>query len=123
MHRAVLRGTRADLTVDQGPATRFQTGLTVQPAQVAAGYAAALSRAVASLQASFPGLAVEPAETGFRIAIPAALRTTHEQHFAAVLEQFIADIDSGESPTRTGSDLVTKYTLLARAKELSHRAA
>jgi len=123
MHRAVLRGTRADLTVDQGPATRFQTELTVQPAQGAAGYAAALSRAVASLQPSFPGLAVEPAETGFRIAIPAALRTTHEQHFAAVLEQFIADIDSGESPTRTGSDLVTKYTLLARAKELSHRAA
>ena len=123
MHRAVLRGTRADLTVDQGPATRFLTELTVHPAERTADYANVLGRAVASLRPSFPGLAVEPAGTGYRIAIPPALRTTHEQHFVAVLEQFIADIDSGESPTRTGSDLVTKYTLLARAKELSHRAA
>lgn len=121
--RAVLRGTRAELTIDQGPATRFLTELTVQPAQGSKNYAEVLDGAVASLQAPFPGLSFEPAGAGFRINIPPALRTTHEQHFAAVLEEFIAYIDSDRWPPSLGPDLVTKYTLLARAKELSHRAA
>jgi len=122
-HRAVLRGTRAELTIDQGPGTRYIPELTVRPAEASTNYAAALARTVKSLQAAFPGLGFEGAGPGFRIGMPAALRTTHEQHFAAVLEGFIDYIDSGRCPERTGPDLVTKYTLLAQAKELSHRAA
>jgi len=75
------------------------------------------------LQSAFPGIAVEPTGPIYRITIPAALRTTHEEHFAAVLEEFLGYIDSGERPANLGPDLITKYTLLARAAELSHRSA
>jgi predicted dehydrogenase len=122
-HRAVMRGTEADLIVDQGPRTAFRTELTVHPVNGGPGYARTLKSAIASLQDLFPGLGLETSGSAFHVTIPAALRTTHEEHFAAVLEQFLAYADRGQWPDNLGPDLVTKYTLLARARELSHRGS
>lgn len=119
-HYAVVRGTRSNLTVEQGAGTGFRTELTVRPVEPDASYVAALGNAVAALQDRFPGIALEPAGPGFRIAIPEALRTTHEEHFAKVLDQFIAYADTGHWPDNLATDLVTKYKLLAGAAELSH---
>ncbi len=118
-HHAIVRGTRADLIVEQGPDTKFRTELTVRPASPDLDYARALHAAVAALRDQFPGVGVEPTGSAFRIAIPEALRTTHEEHFAAVLDQFLTYVDRGQWPDNLGPDLVTKYTLLARAAELS----
>lgn len=120
LHRAILRGTKSDLIVDQGPETGFLTMLTINPVEGGKAFAEALTDAVATLQAEFPGLGFEPAGAEFRITIPKVLRTTHEQHFAAVLQTFLAYIDEGTWPGNLGSDLDTKYTLLAQALELSH---
>lgn len=118
-HYAIVRGTRADLIVDQGPHTGFRTELTIRPVSADADYARALQKTVAALRDGFPGLGVEPAGSAFRIAIPETLRTTHEEHFAAVLDQFLTYADSRQWPDELGPDLVTKYTLLARAAQLS----
>jgi predicted dehydrogenase len=120
-HYAIARGTRANLVIDQGPDTGFLTLLSVHPATAGADYARALEKAVTSLQDVFPRLGFEPAGSAYRISIPSALRTTHEEHFAAVLDQFLAYLDRGQWPDNLGPDLVTKYTLLARAAELSRR--
>jgi hypothetical protein len=66
---------------------------------------------------------IEPSAGEFRIIIPHALRTTHEQHFAKVLDQFLNRMDGGESSDQPGRDLVAKYTLLVRAAALSRRNA
>jgi predicted dehydrogenase len=118
-HHAIARGTRADLIVEQGPDTGFRTELTVRPASPDANYARALHDAIAALQNQFPGVRVEPTGSSFRIAIPEASRTTHEEHFAAVLDQFLCYVDRRQWPDNLGRDLLTKYTLLARAAELS----
>ncbi len=122
-HYAAVCGTRAALIVNQGPDTAFRTELTVHPTKRNTEYAHALEKTVASLRGAFPGLGVEPAGSAFRIAIPSALRTTHEEHFAAVLEQFLTYVDHGRWPDNLGPDLVTKYTLLTRAAELSRLRA
>jgi predicted dehydrogenase len=122
-HYAVVRGSRADLVVEQGPETGFQTSLVVRPVGPAKGLEDALAAAARSLQPGFPGLAFERTGAQFRASIPAELRTTHEEHFAAVLEEFLGWIDDGTPPATLSPDLVTKYTLLAQAAELSHRAA
>jgi predicted dehydrogenase len=118
-HHAIVRGTQADLIVEQGADTGFRTELTVRPASPDVSYAHALHNAVAALRDQFPGVGVEPTGSTFRVAIPEALRTTHEEHFAAVLDQFLAYVDRRQWPDNLGPDLVTKYTLLARAAELS----
>jgi predicted dehydrogenase len=120
-HYAIARGTKADLVIEQGPGTRFVTELSVRPLAGHEHYARLLAAAVASLQGAFPGLGFEPVGATFRITIPPALRTTHEEHFAAVLEEFLGYIDGNPPPRALGPDLVSKYTLLARAAEVSHR--
>ena len=123
LHHAILRGTRSDLIVDQGPGTQFVPTLSIQPVERSKGYAEALGDAVDQMQNQFPGLAVEAAGTGFRVTIPPALRTTHEQHFAVVLQDFLTYIDEGRWPASLGPDLETKYSLLAQALDLCHRGA
>ena len=120
-HHATLRGTQADLVVDQGPQTGFLTRLSVAPRAPGKAYASALANAVAALQPQFPGLTVESDGEVHRIGIPKTLRTTHEEHFAAVLEEFLGYIERGNWPANLGPDLVAKYTLLAQARELSHQ--
>jgi predicted dehydrogenase len=120
-HHAILRGSKADLVVDQGPATHFKTELVVRPAASGSDYLRILKTAIASLQGEFPGLALERTDAEFRVTIPLALRTTHEEHFAAVLDQFLGYLDDGQIPGNCGPDLIAKYTLLADAGKLSHR--
>jgi predicted dehydrogenase len=122
-HYAIARGTRADLVVEQNAATRFTTELTVHPLDRSGAYARALTDAAKGLQSEFPGLGIEPAGDAFRITVPHKLRTTHEEHFAAVLDEFLGYVDGGAWPADLGPNLIAKYTLLARARDLSHRAA
>jgi predicted dehydrogenase len=122
LHWCLARGEHADLIVDQSAATRFMPELFVHPTDSNDRYAITLAQAIAALQPAFPGIAVDPADAGaFHIRIPKTLRTTHEQHFAAVLDQFLALVDGAEPPRNLGPDLITKYELLARAAELSRR--
>jgi predicted dehydrogenase len=124
LHWCIARGEKADLVVDQSAATRFVPELFVHPTASSERYAIALGLAVAALQPKFPGLAVDPADAGaFHIRIPQTLRTTHEQHFAAVLDQFLGLAAGGDPPPNLIPDLICKYTLLARASELSHQRA
>ena len=120
-HYSVLRGARADLVVDQGPETGFLTRLTVRPLENGSAYKSALNHAVADLQSEFPGIGYEPDGAVYRIDIPDALRTGHESHFGEVLQQFLGYIEAGKWPSQLGPDIVTKYTLLVRAKQLSHQ--
>jgi predicted dehydrogenase len=121
LHSAFLRGTRCELCVEQAPQTGFQTTLMVRPARSSKPYARTLSDCIEGLQQEFPGLALEPAGADFHILIPAALRTTHEHHFATVLQTFLTYLADGRWPAHLGTELDMKYTLLSRALELSHR--
>jgi len=124
LHWCIARGEKADLTIDQSAATQFVPELFVHPRAGDARYAIALGQAVASLQPAFPGIAVDAADAGaFHVRIPPTLRTTHEQHFAAVLDQFLSLVAGHEVPRNLVPDLLCKYTLLAAAVELAHRSA
>jgi hypothetical protein len=82
---------------------------------------AALERAVASWQAIWPGLALNRATDGLRFEIPPALRHSHEEHFALVLDEFLDTLERGAWPEAQASDIVCKYTLLGRAWELANQ--
>ncbi len=119
-HYARLRGTTADLTIEQNAATNHVPELSVRPTGDSVG--GALRSVIASLQREFPGLGMRAASGEYRIAIPAALRTTHEQHFAKVLDRFLGCVDGDEAPACAAADLVSRYTLLARAAEFTRHA-
>ena len=120
-HYVLVRGTAADLIVEHSGRTHYVTQFMVRPVDGGAGYAARLGSVIDSLQGEFPGLGIEALAGAFRITIPDVLRSTHEQHFAKVLDHFLGHIDGSELSDNYGRDLVTKYTLLMRAAELSRR--
>jgi predicted dehydrogenase len=122
-HCFVARGTRAEIEVRLDASTGFRSGLTVRPHEPSASYSAALAAALASMQNRFPGVVARPGDGGFRLDIPDSLRSTHEEHFAVVLDEFIEHLDRQAWPPNVCPDLLTKYTLLQQARDQSHAAA
>jgi predicted dehydrogenase len=120
-HRARLRGTRADIHVVHDATTGWRRRLLVEPRSSTPGVEQALRRRVADWRATLPGLDLEPAERGFEVVIPAALRTPHESHFPRVLDEFLGYADRGEWPARRMADTLAKYELLAQARAVAGR--
>ena len=94
---------------------------TVRPTTEDASFADKLESALSDVAADYPGLGITTEGDAYRVVIPDALRTSHEEHFAAVLDEFLAYLDAGAWPDNLGPDIVSKYTLLARARTLSHQ--
>lgn len=122
-HRAILRGTRAVVMVENGPETGFVTTVSVIPRVLDAGFGDRLADTVRAMQNEFPGIGIVRAGAGFRVEIPSALRSTHEEHFAAVLDDFLRLVDAGAWPADRVRDMLVRYTLLAHARERSHGRA
>ena len=122
-HRSVIRGTRAEIHVDQGAATDYRRRLSVVPRAEATQIRAALERALAKWQDEFPGLAVSEAPSGWEISVPRALASGHESHFPLVLADFLALVEGGSWPPGLAADTLAKYTLLAQAAAEANRHA
>ena len=114
-HRTVVRGTRAELSVEQGPATGFRRRLLVVPRDGAADAARALERAVGRWQAERPGVSLAPAEGGLEVLVPRGLDAGHESHFPLVLEDFLDMVERGGATPAERAATLAKYELLARA--------
>ena len=120
-HYAMARGKRADVVVDQGPETGFDPRLRIIPVEKSFEYEIELRTALARLQQICPGVGCKDDEMGYQITIPAAMHQGHEARFAEVLDRFLGYVDAGRWPQRVSDELVAKYTLLANARNLSHR--
>jgi predicted dehydrogenase len=114
LHAAHLRGTRAELILDHGPQTDFVGQLHVRPRE-GEDVKPALRAAVTDWQDAFPGLDFEPSSLGYRLHVPAALRTTHESHFAHVLDDFLDQRESEAWPAEHAARIQMRYELLAAA--------
>jgi predicted dehydrogenase len=117
-HPCTVRGTRADIVVRHGPETgpMAELDLLTKPGS---GIDEPLAEAVASWQDEFPGLGFRPVNGGFRFTIPDALRTSHESHFAMVLEDFLDYVDAGCWPEWLAPGIRLRYEILAHARELA----
>lgn len=120
-HYGILRGKRAYLIVDQGRETGFETRLRIVPVNNSRAYGEALGRSLRGLQKVCPGVGHKVDGDSYLVTMPAILHTGHEARFAEALNQFLGYVDAGRWPQSVSQELVTKYTLLARAYDLSHR--
>ncbi len=125
IHDVIARGTRANVSVVFGPETGFATAVFVDDHASSPRFEANLEALVAELQTTFAGLAyerVDPGHRRWRFIIPDALRTTHEQHFAMVLDRFLSAADRNLSGRATDPTLSRKYRLLAEAAIMAARS-
>jgi predicted dehydrogenase len=118
-HSAVYTGSRARLELRQGAAERYRPELYVLPDD---DIAAALDHRIRALQSSCPGLALEPQDHGWRVAIPAALRLGHDLRFARFARRFLDYVENPRSlPPWDGPNLLAKYFVCTEAVALARR--
>ncbi|MCK4983342.1 MAG: hypothetical protein KAS17_10490, partial [Victivallaceae bacterium] len=117
-HYSIMRGSKSDLIIEQGPQTGNKPELFIKPNGNIDEMKALLKTAVEKMGRE--GLEVVRDGEGLRLEIPTELRTTHEEHFAAVRDDFIACLNGEkEFPANMKSALKAKYSLLASARDLA----
>ena len=124
-HFAFYRGTRARVEVRQTAADRYLPELYVVPASPAAkAQVLAATRArIAALQGTYPGVGVEERGAEIHIIVPAALRVSHEAHFAQVATNFLGYIrDRRTLPAWERPNMLAKYYVTTKGTELSRQA-
>lgn len=118
-HHAVCCGTRARVEVRQigggVPELFVVPGVTV-------GIDAALRERERRWQSHYPGVEVRPVRDGFHVAIPNALRSGHETHFAEVLGEFLRYLEMPWScPAWERSHLLAKYWITTSGVEMARQ--
>jgi predicted dehydrogenase len=116
-HRSLIKGTRSDLMIRQLPEHGFQTELLVVPGKDGNQVENAVQECLKRWSDRYPGLSATPEKNALLIKIPDNLRTTHEQHFYQVRDAFLEHLDTGTEPQEQRACTITKYTLLAEARE------
>ncbi len=120
-HYSVLRGTRANLVIRQGPAEKCQPTLSIEPV---AGtdmreFASVLAAALPRVQREFPGVDVERGGGGWQVLVPASYHVGHEAHFAQVAEEFLRHVTAGALPAWEAPNMLAKYYTTTRALALA----
>jgi predicted dehydrogenase len=123
-HFAVYRGSRARIEVRQGKADAYKPQLYVVPADAGdrARLKDAVSRRIAALASTHPGIGVEDAGPDLRITIPDPLRVDHESHFAQVTANFLSYLkDRSRLPAWERANMLAKYYVTTTGTELSRQ--
>jgi len=122
-HYSVLRGTRATLTIKQGPEQNYQPTLYVENSSgtPAAEFERALRAAVARLSTTWAGLDVKAAGPLWQIVVPDQFSVGHEAHFAQVTEHFLRFLEEGKMPAWEVPNMLAKYYTTTEAFRLSQQ--
>ncbi len=123
-HRAVVRGSRARVEIQQGAEQKWRPELYVVPvaASEAKAVRAALEKRLAAVSAEWPGLALQDEDGRLRVVIPDRYRVGHEAHFGEVTRRFLGYLkDPASLPRWEQANMLAKYWTTTQAVELSRR--
>ncbi|HEY0681938.1 MAG TPA: putative oxidoreductase C-terminal domain-containing protein [Steroidobacter sp.] len=120
-HFSVMRGSKASLTIQQGAAQQFKPVLYIERAKdvSAAAHDAAVKNAIDALQANYPGIGVRRDGERWAVTVPDKYNVGHEAHFAQVTENFLKYLRSGKLPAWEVPNMLTKYSTIMQAYQLS----
>lgn len=123
-HYSVVKGTRAQVMIQQGMEQKFISELYVLPAPGIKPSEAkeTLTALIASLaEKDYPGLAVVEEKGRFRIDIPVKYRVGHEAHFGQVTDRFLGFLEGKPMPSWERPNMLAKYFITTKALELSRK--
>jgi predicted dehydrogenase len=119
-HYSIMRGTKCNLVIRQGAEQKFQPTLFIEPITENQDAAAQVNQAIASLQASYPGIAITKSNKGWEVVIPASFKDGHESHFARVTEKYLGYLKSKQLPVWEVPNMLAKYFVTTEARKLAN---
>ncbi len=117
-HYSIMRGTKANLIIQQGEAEAFKPTLYVELLE---GQEKELEEAIRiSLQTKYPGIGLEKLPDGtYLIQIPDSYHVGHEAHFSQVTEKFLEYFQEGNMPDWEVPNMLVKYFTTTKALEVA----
>lgn len=120
-HHSVMRGTKANLSIKQGPEQQYKATLYAEPIADgnAAGFESNLRRAIASAAKTYPGVDVKKSERGWEVVIPDKHKVGHEAHFTEVTQKYLSFLAAGAMPKWEEPNMIAKYHTIMEAYKMS----
>jgi predicted dehydrogenase len=123
-HRSVMRGTKANLNIRQGPEQKYKATLYVEPAtggDDAGAFEQTLRRAIAKAANAYPGVEVKKSGREWEVLIPDRYKLGHEAHFTEVTQKYLGFLADGAMPAWEEANMIAKYTTIMQAYEMCHQ--
>jgi predicted dehydrogenase len=120
-HYSMMRGTKANLVIRQGPEQKFKPVLYVEKTPTAddASFERLLKESIDGLQKKYPGIGFRRDGQAWQVTVPEKYDVGHESHFAAVTETFLGYLRAGKMPDWEVPNMITKYATIMKAYEMS----
>lgn len=120
-HYSIMRGTNANLIIQQGKDENYQPTLYVENNGKVSqeDFLAALQTAVDGFQTNYPGIAIVKSDGKIIINIPAKYKNGHEAHFTQVTEKYLQYLKDGQLPEWEVPNMIAKYYTTTKAYEMS----
>ena len=122
LHEAVARGTNATVAVLQAPGQQPTLTVTATDPRNHAKLVKAIQMKYRDIAGDFPGIIIEDRRKDVRLDVPDELRTGHESHFAAVLDEFARYFQTPRAvPPWERPNALAKYYITTKAVELARQ--
>jgi hypothetical protein len=122
-HYSIMRGSKANLVIRQDAEENYIPELYIEPVegQDLAEFEANVTKHVNELANTFKDLDVVKVagKNSWRIVIPQAYRTGHEDHFREVTETYIKYLEEGKLPDWEVPNMLAKYYVTTQGLELA----
>ena len=120
-HYSIMRGTKADLIIQQGEKENYRPVLYVKLKDNSNvdDFENTLTNAIRNLT-RYLGLSVQKEENNlWSIVVPSAYRIGHEAHFGEVMERFLEYLVDGKLPEWEVPNMISKYYTNMKALEMA----
>jgi len=119
-HHSAAHGTRATVSVRHAPGARPDLFVSAAPGTDHALTVQRIRDKCEELQREFAGMSVTDLGTEARVEIPEGWRTGHEEHFGAVMDEFVRYFQAPRTlPAWERPNALARYYITTKAVELA----
>ena len=120
-HYSMMRGTRANLVIRQGPDENYLPVLYVEPHESVENFEPEIQKAInQTLQEKYPGISLEKvSDRQWKVIIPDRYKVGHEAHFSQVTKKYLEYLENGNMPEWEVPNMITKYYITTEALRMA----
>ena len=114
-HYSMMRGSKANLIIKQGPEQHYKPTLYIQPVSETNNPTEAFRK----IQEKYPGIEMHQGIGNWEVIIPDKYKVGHESHFAEVMKNFLEYFKNHNIPAWEVPNMLAKYYTTTKALELA----
>lgn len=118
-HYSIMRGTNANLIIEQGKEQGYKPVLYIQPIRDDEAFEDTLKDQLEKIKQKYPGVDIRKAKKGWEVQIPDHYKEGHEAHFARVTEKFLEYVKDKNMPEWEIPNMITKYFTTTEALKMA----